>query len=57
MDSKGVYYWKKDKKAGYIAADFYNEGGPLTLLEPPSKESYKKKLDFESSKISEWLLS
>jgi hypothetical protein len=26
-----------DKKAGYISADFYNEDGPVTLLEPPSK--------------------
>ena len=46
-----------DKKAGYIATDFYNEHGPLTLLEPPSKESYEKKIDFERSKISDWLLS
>lgn len=46
-----------DKKAGYIATDFYNEDGPVTLLEPPSKESYEKKLNFERSKISEWLLS
>jgi hypothetical protein len=29
----------------------------VTLLEPPSKESYEKKLDFERSKITEWLLS
>ncbi len=43
--------------AGYIATDFYNENGPLTLPEPPSKESYEKKIDFERSKISEWLLS
>lgn len=45
-----------DKKAGYIAADFYNEQGPATLLEPPSEESYKKKIDFERSKLDEWLL-
>ena len=30
--------------------------GPVTLLESPSKESYEKKLDFERSRISEWLL-
>ena len=50
--------WKlEDKKAGYISADFYNENGPVTLLEPPSKESYEKKLNFERSRVSEWLLS
>jgi hypothetical protein len=26
------------------------------LKEPPSKESYKKKLDFERSRLNEWLL-
>jgi sulfide:quinone oxidoreductase len=58
FDGKGFCFMEVgDKKAGYIAADFYNEGGPVTLLEPPSKESYEKKLDFERSKISEWLLS
>jgi hypothetical protein len=45
-----------DKKAGYVAADFYNESGPTTLLEPPSEELYKKKIDFERSRLSEWLL-
>ena len=45
-----------NKKAGYVAADFYNEQGPVTLLEPPSEESYKKKIDFERSKLNEWLL-
>jgi sulfide:quinone oxidoreductase len=58
FDGKGFCFMEVgDKKAGYIAADFYNEGGPVTVLEPPSKESYEKKLDFEKSKISEWLLS
>lgn len=58
FDGKGFCFMEVgDKKAGYIAADFYNEGGPVTVLEPPSKESYEKKLDFERSKISEWLLS
>jgi hypothetical protein len=45
-----------NKKAGYVAADFYNEEGPATLLEPPTEESYKKKIDFERSKLDEWLL-
>ena len=58
FDGKGFCFLEVgDRKAGYIAADFYNESGPVTLLEPPSKESYEKKLDFERSKISEWLLS
>ena len=58
FDGKGFCFMEVgDKKAGYIATDFYNEVGPVTLLEPPSKESYEKKLDFERSKINEWLLS
>ena len=58
FDGKGFCFMEVgDKKAGYIATDFYNEGGPVTLLEPPSKGSYEKKLDFEKSRISEWLLS
>jgi sulfide:quinone oxidoreductase len=58
FDGKGFCFMEVgDKKAGYIATDFYNEGGPVTLLEPPSRGSYEKKLDFEKSRISEWLLS
>ena len=58
FDGKGFCFMEVgDKKAGYIAADFYNEDGPVTLLEPPSKESYEKKIDFERSRISDWLLS
>lgn len=58
FDGKGFCFMEVgDKKAGYIAADFYNEDGPVTLLEPPSKETYEKKLEFERSKITEWLLS
>jgi sulfide:quinone oxidoreductase len=57
FDGKGFCFMEVgDEKAGYISTDFYNEAGPVTLLEPPSKESYEKKLDFEKSKISEWLL-
>ena len=48
FDGKGFCFMEVgDKKAGYIAADFYNEDGPVTLLEPPSEESYEKKIDFE----------
>jgi sulfide:quinone oxidoreductase len=58
FDGKGFCFMEVgDMKAGYVSADFYNEAGPVTLLEPPSKESYERKLDFEKSKISEWLLS
>ncbi len=58
FDGKGFCFMEVgSKKAGYISADFYNEHGPVTLLEPPSKESYEKKINFESSKVSEWLLS
>ena len=58
FDGKGFCFMEVgNKKAGYISADFYNENGPVTLLEPPSKESYEKKLNFERSKVIEWLLS
>jgi sulfide:quinone oxidoreductase len=58
FDGKGFCFMEVgNKKAGYISADFYNENGPVTLLEPPSKESYEKKINFESSKVSEWLLT
>jgi sulfide:quinone oxidoreductase len=57
FDGKGFCFMEVgNEKAGYIAADFYHEEGPATLLEPPSDESYKKKLDFERSKLNEWLL-
>jgi sulfide:quinone oxidoreductase len=57
FDGKGFCFMEiGNKKAGYIDADFYNEAGPMTRLEPPSEESYQKKCDFESSRIKEWLL-
>ena len=57
FDGKGFCFMEVgNEKAGYIAADFYHQEGPSTLLEPPSDESYKKKLDFERSKVNEWLL-
>jgi sulfide:quinone oxidoreductase len=57
FDGKGFCFMEVgNEKAGYVAADFYHEHGPTTLLEPPSKESYKKKLDFERSKLNEWFL-
>jgi sulfide:quinone oxidoreductase len=42
-------------KAGYLAADFYNQAGPQVKLEAPSKESFEKKQDFERTRIKEWL--
>jgi sulfide:quinone oxidoreductase len=57
FDGKGFCFMEVgNEKAGYVAADFYHEHGPATLLEPPSDESYKKKLDFEKIKLNEWLL-
>jgi sulfide:quinone oxidoreductase len=58
FDGKGFCFMEVgNEKAGYIVTDFYHKDGPYTLLEPPSDESYKKKLDFERSKLNEWLLS
>jgi sulfide:quinone oxidoreductase len=58
FDGKGFCFMEVgNEKAGYIDTDFYHEDGPYTLLEPPSHDSYKKKLDFEKSKLNEWLLS
>ena len=45
-----------NKKAGYLYADFYNEAGPTTRFDSPSEESYQKKLEFERSRLNEWLL-
>ena len=56
-DGKGFCFMEVgNKKAGYIDADFYNVAGPITRLESPSEESYHRKVDFERSRISEWLL-
>jgi sulfide:quinone oxidoreductase len=57
FDGKGFCFMEiGDKKAGYIGADFYNEGGPTTRLDPPSNEFYQKKLDFERNRLNEWLM-
>jgi sulfide:quinone oxidoreductase len=56
-DGRGFCFMEiGSKKAGFLAADFYNITGPITRLDPPSEESYRKKLDFEKSRIKEWLL-
>jgi len=57
FDGKGFCFMEiGDKKAGYIYADFYNERGPINRLDPPSDEFYQKKLDFERSRLNEWLM-
>ncbi len=57
FDGKGFCFMEVgNEKAGYVDADFYNEDGPTTILEQPSDESYKKKLDFERGRVNEWLL-
>jgi sulfide:quinone oxidoreductase len=57
FDGRGFCFMEiGSKKAGFLAADFYNITGPITKLDPPSEESYRKKLDFEKSRIKEWLL-
>jgi sulfide:quinone oxidoreductase len=42
-------------QAGYLAADFYNQAGPVVRLDAPSKENYEKKQEFERTRIKEWL--
>jgi sulfide:quinone oxidoreductase len=57
FDGKGFCFMEVgDNKAGYIDTDFYNEKGPITRLDPPNEESYKKKVDFEKKRVNEWLL-
>jgi sulfide:quinone oxidoreductase len=57
FDGKGFCFMEiGDKKAAYIDTDFYNEAGPITRLDPPSGEFYQKKLDFERSRLNEWLM-
>lgn len=55
FDGKGFCFMETgNQQAGYVDADFYNDGGPAVLLKPPSEELYKKKIDFESKRLSEW---
>jgi sulfide:quinone oxidoreductase len=56
FDGKGFCFMEVgNKKAGYIDADFYKEGGPVVRLDSPSEELYQKKLDFERTRLNEWL--
>jgi sulfide:quinone oxidoreductase len=43
------------RRAGYLAANFYDKNGPSIKLDPPSEENYEKKLDFERIRIKDWL--
>jgi sulfide:quinone oxidoreductase len=57
FDGKGFCFMETgNEQAGYVAADFFAEPGPSLRLEPPSKENYEKKHDFERSRLHEWLL-
>jgi sulfide:quinone oxidoreductase len=44
-----------NRRAGYLAANFYGKDGPSLTLEPPSEENYEKKVDFERIRIKDWL--
>lgn len=58
FDGKGFCFMEVgDKKAGYINTDFYNSDGPITSLEPPSEDSYRKKIEFEKNRLNDWLIS
>lgn len=44
------------RRAGYLAANFYDKNGPSIKLDAPTEENYEKKLDFERIRIKDWLL-
>jgi hypothetical protein len=49
--------WKLEiRRQGMLLQIFIMKMDPVTLLESTSKESYENKLDFERSKLDEWLL-
>ena len=57
FDGKGFCFMETGNgQAGYVDADFFAEPGPAVRLEPPSKQNYEKKHDFERSRLREWLL-
>jgi sulfide:quinone oxidoreductase len=56
FDGKGFCFMEVgSNEAGYIEVDLYSED-PYTQLHPPSRESYRKKLDFEETRVKNWLL-
>jgi sulfide:quinone oxidoreductase len=42
-------------QAGFLEADFFNPAGPVLRLQAPSEQNYKKKQDFERTRVKEWL--
>jgi sulfide:quinone oxidoreductase len=44
-----------NRQAGFLEADFYNAAGPVLHLEAPSEQNYKKKEDFERTRVKDWL--
>jgi sulfide:quinone oxidoreductase len=56
FDGKGFCFMEVgSNEAGYIEVDLYSEN-PYTQLHPPSRESYRKKLEFEETRVKNWLL-
>ena len=57
FDGKGFCFMETgENKSGYIDTSFYDEEGPITSLYPPSEDSYRKKIDFEKTRVKDWLL-
>jgi len=55
FDGKGFCFMEVgSNKAGYIEVDLYSED-PYTQLHPPSRELYSKKLQFEETRVKNWL--
>ena len=55
FDGKGFCFMEVgSNEAGYIEVDLYSED-PYTQLHPPSRESYRKKLEFEETRVRNWL--
>jgi len=55
FDGKGFCLMEVgSNEAGYIEVDLYSED-PYTQLHPPSRESYRKKLEFEETRVKNWL--
>jgi sulfide:quinone oxidoreductase len=58
FDGRGFCFMEiGNSKAGFIDTDFYGRDGPITRLDPPTEESYERKISFEKSRINKWLLS
>ncbi|MGN6823088.1 MAG: NAD(P)/FAD-dependent oxidoreductase [Candidatus Nitrosocosmicus sp.] len=58
FDGRGFCFMEiGNSKAGFIDTDFYDRDGPVTRLDPPTEESYERKISFEKSRINKWLLS